>query len=99
MSYILTLNCKVMSLIHDTLKLVLPDLKDQQLAKLGEVYFKSIQMASDKNLSEDYEKSCLQDLMMCAFYSQRQAPDKIAQQFLKVLIFKGTWFTALHGIY
>ena len=84
-SYVLTLDKQLMLLIDQAIKFSIPELKDAQLVKLGEVYYASIELAQHNGIVESYQKECLQGLVVSALHCHRAGPYKAAVKVLKVI--------------
>ena len=87
LSYIMTLNNDLMKILHASLKNAIPDLKENLLVKVGELYYRSISLLKGQELFEAYKKECLQELVVCSLHCHRSGSFRAAPEFLKVYIY------------
>ena len=84
LSYILTLDTDLMMMVNNAIKFMIPELKDVQLSRVGEVYYEGIEHAKSRDCLPLYEKECIQGLIVCALHCHRFGVNKAAQSVAKV---------------
>ncbi|KAL5261419.1 hypothetical protein ACHWQZ_G007199 [Mnemiopsis leidyi] len=85
LSYILTMDLDLMVMVNNAITFMIPDLKDAHLFKVGEVYYEGIELAKNRNYMSQYEKECIQGLIVCALHCHRVGPNKSSPKVAKVL--------------
>ena len=73
-----------MVMVNNAITFMIPDLKDAHLFKVGEVYHEGIELAKNRNYMSQYEKECIQGLIVCALHCHRIGPNKSSQKVAKV---------------
>lgn len=74
-------------IVNDAIKFMIPELKDVQLSRVGEVYYEGIEHAKSRDCLPLYEKECIQGLIVCALHCHRTGVNKAAQSVAKVYFY------------
>ena len=72
-------------MVNNAITFMIPDLKDAHLLKVGEIYYEGIELAKTRNCMSQYEKECIQGLIVCALHCHRVGSNKCSQKVAKVL--------------